>query len=150
MAVRLQDGEGRAAGIALIYKPAASMAVLSTLAGSGDLRHFERMHQVAQPCRRPSAVLFADLEASSALARRLSTASYFSLGRRLARAADQCVIDANDEVLAFVGVNARGRASGAGVSYGHGQLWTVHDGLVVRMRLFGDREAALRAAGLTE
>jgi hypothetical protein len=88
MAVRLHDREGRAAGIALIFKPPASMAVLSTLAGSGDLRHFERMHQVAQPARRPSAVLFADLEASSALARRLSTASYFSLGRRLACAAD--------------------------------------------------------------
>lgn len=103
MAVRLHDGEGRKAGIALTYKPAASMAVLSTLAGAGDLRHFERMHQVAHPSRRPSAVLFADLEASSALARRLSTASYFSLGRRLARAADQCVIDAGGLVGRHVG-----------------------------------------------
>jgi ketosteroid isomerase-like protein len=60
------------------------------------------------------------------------------------------LIDADDEVLAFVGVTARGRASGAGVSYGHGQLWTLRDGLVVRMRVFGDREAALRAAGLSE
>jgi class 3 adenylate cyclase len=103
LTVRLHDDEGRAAGIAVTYKPAASMAVLSTLAGSGDLRHFERMHQVAQPARRPSAVLFADLEASSALARRLSTASYFSLGRRLARAADQCVIDAGGLVGRHVG-----------------------------------------------
>jgi class 3 adenylate cyclase len=121
MTVRLHDGEGRAAGIALIYKPAASMAVLSTLAGAGDLGHFERMHQVAKPGRRPAAVLFADLESSSPLARRLSTASYFSLGRRMARAADQCVIDAGglvgrhvgDGVVAFFLAETTGSESGA-------------------------------------
>jgi ketosteroid isomerase-like protein len=32
------------------------------------------------------------------------------------------LIDTDDEVLALAGVTARGRASGAGVSYGHGQL----------------------------
>ena len=35
----------------------------------------------------------ADLESSSPLARRLSTAQFFAFGRRLVRAADQCVID---------------------------------------------------------
>ena len=103
MTLRLHDDEGRGAGIALTYKPAAGMTVLATIAGSGDLRHFERMQQVARPARRPAAVLFADLEASSAIARRLSTASYFSLGRRLARAADQCVIDAGGLVGRHVG-----------------------------------------------
>ena len=53
--------------------------------------------------RRPAAILFADLEGSSALARRLSTASYFTLGRRLARAADQRVIDAGGLVGRHVG-----------------------------------------------
>lgn len=36
MTVRLHDDEGRAAGIALTYKPAASMAVLSTWPGAGS------------------------------------------------------------------------------------------------------------------
>ena len=103
MAARVHDDDGRVAGIALMYKPAAGMAVLSTLAGAGDLRHFEHMHQVAAPARRPSAVLFADLEASSALARTMATHAYFSLGRRLARAADQCVIDAGGLVGRHVG-----------------------------------------------
>ena len=49
--------------------------VLGALAGVGDLGHFERMQRVARPARRPAAILFADLEASSPLARRLPTAS---------------------------------------------------------------------------
>jgi class 3 adenylate cyclase len=61
------------------------------------------MQQVAKAARRPAAVLFADLESSSALARRLSTAGYFALGRRLARAADQCVISAGGLVGRHVG-----------------------------------------------
>jgi ketosteroid isomerase-like protein len=61
------------------------------------------------------------------------------------------MIDAGgDEVLALVRVTARGRASGAEVSYEHGQLWTLRDGRVVRMRVFSDHDEALRAAGLTE
>jgi class 3 adenylate cyclase len=102
-AVRIRDDQGRPAGTAVIFKPAASAAVLATLAFMGDLRHFERMQQVAKAGRRPAAILFADLESSSPLARRLSTASYFTLGRRLARAADQCVIDAGGLVGRHVG-----------------------------------------------
>lgn len=103
IAMRLHDDAGRFAGTALTYKPAASMTVLGTIAGAGDLRHFERMQRVAKPARRPAAILFADLEASSPLARRLSTASYFALGRRLVRAADQCIIEAGGLVGRHVG-----------------------------------------------
>ncbi len=102
-AVRLHDAAGRFAGVALTYKPAASMAVLGAVAGAGDLRHFKRMQSVAKPSRRPAAIMFADLEASSPLAQRLSTASYFALGRRLVRLADQCVIDAGGLVGRHVG-----------------------------------------------
>jgi class 3 adenylate cyclase len=73
------------------------------MAAMGDLRHFERMQAVAKAGRRPAAMLFADLESSSPLARRLSTASYFSLGRRMTRAADECVIDAGGLVGRHVG-----------------------------------------------
>jgi class 3 adenylate cyclase len=101
--LRLRNPAGEHVGIALISKPAVGMAVLGTMAAGADTRHFERMQQVAKAARRPAAVLFADLEASSPLARRLSTASYFALGRRMARAADRCVIDAGGLVGRHVG-----------------------------------------------
>lgn len=120
-AARIHDATGRHAGTALIMKPGASMAVLATVAVGVDIRHFERMQQVAKAARRPAAILFADLEASSPLARRLPTASYFAFGRRLARAADQCVIDAGglvgrhvgDGVVAFFLAETAGSESGA-------------------------------------
>jgi class 3 adenylate cyclase len=102
-ALRIRDAAGRLAGTAMIAKPAAGMATIATMTSMGDLRHFERMQQVAAAGRRPAAVLFADLEGSSALAKRLSTASYFSLGRRLVHAADQCVVDAGGLVGRHVG-----------------------------------------------
>ncbi len=118
--IPVRDSDGRLAGILMLSKPAASMAVLGTMA-TGDLRHFERMQQVAKPDRRPAAILFADLESSSQLARRLSTASYFALARRLTRAADRCVIDAGglvgrhvgDGVVAFFLADSAGSESAA-------------------------------------
>ncbi|HEX4776235.1 MAG TPA: hypothetical protein VFW74_05650, partial [Acidimicrobiia bacterium] len=68
--------------------------------------------------------LMADLEASSPLARRLSTASYFAFSRRLVRAADQCVVDAGgivgrhagDGVVAFFLAEILGSESAAASS----------------------------------
>jgi class 3 adenylate cyclase len=91
---RIRDHDGRLAGTAMITKPAAGMATLGSITSMGDPRHFQRMLQVAKAGRRPAAVLFADLEASSPLSRRLSTASYFALGRRLVRASDAAIIEA--------------------------------------------------------
>jgi ketosteroid isomerase-like protein len=58
------------------------------------------------------------------------------------------LIDAGDDVLAFVRLTARGRSSGVEVVYDHPQLWTVRHGKIVRMRVFGDRDEAFAAAGL--
>jgi hypothetical protein len=102
-ALRLRDNAGQHLGTAVISKPAVGMAVLMRITAMGDRGHFERMEQVAKPGRRPAAVLFADLESSSALSRRLSTASYFSFGRRMTCAADQCVIDAGGLIGRHVG-----------------------------------------------
>jgi class 3 adenylate cyclase len=63
----------------------------------------------------------ADLEASSPLARHLSTAQYFAFGRRRVRAADRCIIDAGgivgphagDGVLAFFLADTTGSESAA-------------------------------------
>ena len=103
VAARIRDEAGRLVGTTLVSKPGAGMAVLATVAVGGDPRHFERMQSVAKAGRRPAAILFGDLDGSSPLARRLPTASYFALGRRLVRAADRCVIDAGGLVGRHVG-----------------------------------------------
>jgi class 3 adenylate cyclase len=79
------------------------------------------MRFVERPGRRAVAILMADLEASSPLARRLSTAQYFAFSRRLVRAADQCIIDAGgivgrhtgDGVVAFFLADTTGSESAA-------------------------------------
>ena len=91
---RIDDGHGHLAGFCSLSKPAAGMSHLSALASTADPAHLERMQAVEHADRRPAAILMADLEASSPLARRLSTASYFAFSRRLVHAADQCVVDA--------------------------------------------------------
>ena len=108
-ALRIRDAAGTLRGTVLFVKPAAGMSVLAAMAFQRDPQHLARMQQVGSPGRRPAAILFADLESSSALARRLSTASYFALARRMVRAADQCVVGAGglpgrhvgDGVVAF-------------------------------------------------
>ena len=103
LATRLRDSTGRFVGSGVIAKPAIAMSTIVAMTSMGDARHFERMQAAAKPSRRPAAILFADLEGSSELARRLPTATYFDLGRRLVRVADQCVIDAGGLVGRHVG-----------------------------------------------
>ena len=102
-AMRVHDATGRRAGTALIGHPPVGTSVLGAAVASGDLRHLVRIQQLAKAAKRPGAVLFADLEGSSVLSRRLSTASYFDLGRRLVVAADRCIIDAGGVVGRHVG-----------------------------------------------
>jgi class 3 adenylate cyclase len=101
--MRVCDAAGRRAGGVLIAKPGAGMSTISTLTSLADPRHLERMQRVIQAGRRSAALLFADIDGSTPLAKRLSTASYFALARRLVRAADQCVIDAGGLVGRHVG-----------------------------------------------
>jgi class 3 adenylate cyclase len=103
LATRLRDSTGRFVGSSVITKPAVAMSTIVAMTSRGDVRHFERMQVAAKPSRRPAAILFADLEGSSELARRLPAATYFDLGRRLVRVADQCVIDAGGLVGRHVG-----------------------------------------------
>jgi class 3 adenylate cyclase len=104
--LRIDHVDGRLAGVGHLTKPAVGMSQLAAAAGTADLAHLERMRTVARPDRHPAAILMADLEASSPLARRLSTAQYFAFGRRWVRASDQCVVDAGGIV---------GRHAGDGV-----------------------------------
>jgi class 3 adenylate cyclase len=104
---RVRDPSGQIVGTVLVTKPAVGMNMLGMLAGAGDLGHFARMRQLSAARRRPAAVLFADLEGSTQLAKRLPTSTYLRLVRRLTRSADQCVIDAGGLV---------GRHAGDGVT----------------------------------
>lgn len=103
LAERIWDPAGELLGFELTVTTAVGMSTLGVVAAIGDLDHFARMQRVARAARRPAAILFADLEGSSALSRHLSTASYFSLGRRLAWAADSCVIEQGGLVGRHVG-----------------------------------------------
>jgi class 3 adenylate cyclase len=102
-ATRIRDSDGQVVGTVIVSKPAVGMHMISNLVSNADLGHLERMQQVQEAGRRSAAVLFADLEGSTPLSRRLSTAAYFALGRRLVRAADQCVVDAGGLVGRHVG-----------------------------------------------
>lgn len=91
-ALRLRREDGTLAGTVVVSKPAADMAVHATHVAMADPAHVQLMQRLGKAERRPAAVLFADLESSSALARAMSTSSYFALGRRLVGAADSAVI----------------------------------------------------------
>ncbi len=70
-AERVRDPEGRIVGTAVLVTTVVGMSTIGEIAALGDRGHFERMQRVARAGRRPAAVLFADLEGSSALSRRL-------------------------------------------------------------------------------
>ena len=118
---RIDDAHGNLAGFCDLSKPSAGMSQLAAAVYTVDLAYLERMRVVEHPDRRPAAILMADLEASSPLARRLSTARYFAFVRRLVRAADHCIVDAGgmvgrhagDGVVAFFLAETAGTESAA-------------------------------------
>jgi class 3 adenylate cyclase len=119
--IRIDDADGHRVGMCVLPKPAAGMSHLARAAATADLTHLERMRVVEHPDRHPAAILMADLEASSPLARPLSTAQYFAFGRRLVRTADRCIIDAGgivgshagDGIVAFFLADTAGSESAA-------------------------------------
>ena len=147
-ATRVRGPGGELAGTVLIHKPALDMTLLGVLGAMGDRGHFERMQSVAKAGRRPGAILFADVEGSTPLAKRLSTTSYFALGRRLIRAADQCIVDAGgitgrhsgDGVVAFFLVEHLGSESAASSSCIHAarSLKVAMTNVAARSELPGD------------
>jgi ketosteroid isomerase-like protein len=61
------------------------------------------------------------------------------------------IIDCGDDVVvAVVEAQGTGTGSGAQVRQRWAQLYSVRDGLVARVKPFPDRDAAVRAAGLSE
>jgi ketosteroid isomerase-like protein len=58
--------------------------------------------------------------------------------------------DLGDRVLAFGTVRVRGRESGVEVTHPTALLVAFQDGKIIRFEDFGERDAALEAAGLSE
>ena len=117
---RLVDEHGTTFGYVLIYGPSLPASVLGLLT-RGDAQAFTRMAELADPGRRQAAVLFADLEDSGALSRRLPSAVYFELIRELVTAIDDAVVGrrgvigkhTGDGVTAFFLADEHGSRSAA-------------------------------------
>ena len=90
--VRIHDAGGKFIGVVRLSRGDLPDHLLMRLA-RGDRRAYERMEEVSEPARRPAAILFADLEASGVLSRRLSSRAYFELVRRLTDLIDTEVIE---------------------------------------------------------
>jgi class 3 adenylate cyclase len=100
--ITLRDPDGNAVGGATISKPGVGGAVAAMLA-TGEAAMFDRMLRVLEPAPRSAALLFADLESSTSLGRRLSTHAYFALMRRLFWRADRTIVAAGGIVGTHVG-----------------------------------------------
>ena len=157
-AVRLRDESGERLGTVAVYGPGLPPALVALVA-RGDPGMFERMARLIDPARHRTAILFADLQASAVLSRRLSSAAYFDLIRTLTTAIDNAVVKglgivgrhAGDGVTAFfladdvgsASAAARatveaGRAIGAAADAAEAQLERDHDSLAadeVRMNV---------------
>jgi class 3 adenylate cyclase len=75
---RLRDEDGRPIGSLLMYTSSLPATVLALVA-RGDEEMFGRMAELAEPGSHAAAIMFADLEASGPLSRKLPSSAYFRL-----------------------------------------------------------------------
>jgi class 3 adenylate cyclase len=108
VANRVIAADGTFVGTAFVYGSTLP-ARLVALVTRGNEAMFERMADLVEPGRRSAAVLFADMQASGPLSRRLPSAAYFELISSLTGQMDGAVIrnsgivgkHAGDGVTAF-------------------------------------------------
>jgi class 3 adenylate cyclase len=120
VATVIHDEEGNRVGAWANSYMAVRPNLVSLLA-RGDEAMYERMARLVDPGRRQAAIMFADLEASGSLSRRLPSAAYFRLVRDLTTTVDRVVAKhlgvtgkhAGDGVSAFFLVDDLGSPSGA-------------------------------------
>lgn len=116
----IHDRDGSYLGAAALFGAALPSRLVAFLA-RGDEEALERMAKLIKPGRRSAAILFADVQASGTLSRRLPSAVYFGLVRTLITAIDSVVVDhdgivgrhAGDGVTAFFLTDDLGSASAA-------------------------------------
>ena len=90
--IRLHSPDGEHLGTLQLYGSALPARILALVA-RGDESMFTRMSNLVDPGRRQAAVLFADLQESGVLSRRLPSAAYFKLISAVTDAMDQAVIE---------------------------------------------------------
>lgn len=118
--IRINDDDGTPIGTVALYDPGLPARVMTMLA-RGDEDMYSRMSKLADPSKQRAAILFADLQGSAALSRRLPSAIYFQLVRSMTTATDQVIVDrdgivgkhAGDGATAFFLADEFGSASGA-------------------------------------
>jgi len=118
IAFRIYSTDGEFLGTCYFYGSTLP-ARLVALVTRGNEQMFERMAALVEPGRRTAAVLFADLQASGSLSRRLPSAAYFELVQALTTEMDEAVIShkgivgkhAGDGVTAFFLAEEFGSAS---------------------------------------
>ena len=118
---RLRSKEGDTQGTIMISRPSGDAFMQSQMIGLIDPDNVVRLQATLAAERRPAAILCADLEGSTPLSSRMSTANYFRLTRRLVRSFDDCVLaegglvgrHAGDGVTAFFLAESAGSESKA-------------------------------------
>jgi class 3 adenylate cyclase len=118
--VRIRDRSGELLGTVFLYASGLPAHVLSFVA-RGDEGMFKRMARLVEPGRRKAAILFADLQESFGLSRRLPSGAYFRLVRAITTAIDEVVVrnqgivgkHAGDGVTAFFLADDLGSSSRA-------------------------------------
>jgi class 3 adenylate cyclase len=80
--VRVRRSDGSLLATVALSGPGAGTSLIARLT-RGTIAMYQRMDTLREPSRRSAAILFADLEASGALSRQLSSRAYFELIRSL-------------------------------------------------------------------
>jgi len=89
--LRVVAPDGRHVGTVHFFRPSLADVVSARLL-RGHAPMYERMIELRDPARRQAAILFADLQASGELSRRLSSRAYFGLIRSLTDLIDAAVV----------------------------------------------------------
>jgi class 3 adenylate cyclase len=92
LAARLRDSDGAPLATVLLTYMGLRSTLVSLLA-RGDETMYERMARLVDPARHQAAILFADLQDSGELSRRLPTPRYFQMIRSLATGFDRAVAE---------------------------------------------------------
>jgi class 3 adenylate cyclase len=87
----LTEPDGERIGWVNFYVPAAPASIVSLIT-RGNQGMFARMVELLQPARHETAILFADIQASTSLGRHLSSQRWFELIRDFMTEADQAAI----------------------------------------------------------
>ena len=91
MVAEIHDREGRFLGATAVFFAPLPFRLVAMLA-RGDEESLERMARLTNPGRHAAAILFADVQSSGALSRRLPSAVYFRMIRSLISAIDDVIV----------------------------------------------------------